>query len=99
MLVEPGFFRTELLTPQSTSYARSTMRVDLHEARAAPHRATRRRRHRQLLLQRWALVDGQYPTLRAAIAGMTGTVLEPTIDYLLDGGAYALVRWGSPPKL
>ncbi len=25
MLVEPGFFRTELLTPQSTSYARSTI--------------------------------------------------------------------------
>ena len=25
MLVEPGFFRTELLTPESTSYARSTI--------------------------------------------------------------------------
>jgi len=25
MIVEPGFFRTELLTPESTSYASSTM--------------------------------------------------------------------------
>ena len=25
MLVEPGFFRTELLTPESTSYAKSSI--------------------------------------------------------------------------
>jgi hypothetical protein len=25
MLVEPGFFRTELLTPESTNYARSSI--------------------------------------------------------------------------
>ena len=34
MLVEPGFFRTELLTPQSTSYARSTIE-DYAERNAA----------------------------------------------------------------
>ena len=33
MLVEPGFFRTELLTPESTSYARST--IDDYTERAA----------------------------------------------------------------
>jgi NAD(P)-dependent dehydrogenase (short-subunit alcohol dehydrogenase family) len=33
MLVEPGFFRTELLTPESTSYAHST--IDDYRARTA----------------------------------------------------------------
>jgi len=31
MLVEPGFFRTELLTPESTSYAKSS--IDDYAAR------------------------------------------------------------------
>jgi NAD(P)-dependent dehydrogenase (short-subunit alcohol dehydrogenase family) len=37
MLVEPGFFRTELLTPESTNYAESTI-----EDYAETHRADRR---------------------------------------------------------
>ena len=38
MLVEPGFFRTELLTPQSTEYAEA-----IHRGLRRPHRATVRR--------------------------------------------------------
>jgi NAD(P)-dependent dehydrogenase (short-subunit alcohol dehydrogenase family) len=34
MLVEPGFFRTELLTPESTSYARSTIEDYAERTRA-----------------------------------------------------------------
>ena len=34
------------------------------------------------------------PTLRAAVIGMKGTLLQPTINYLLNGGAFSQVRYG-----
>jgi NAD(P)-dependent dehydrogenase (short-subunit alcohol dehydrogenase family) len=37
MVVELGFFRTDLLTPESTSYAESSI-DDLHRAHEADHR-------------------------------------------------------------
>lgn len=47
-----------------------------------------------------ALTDGDDDadaTLRAAVAGLTGTVLEPTIDHLLDGSDFILIRFGALP--
>jgi hypothetical protein len=38
MLVEPGFFRTELLTPESTNYAEPSIDDSLgHGEREVPH--------------------------------------------------------------
>jgi NAD(P)-dependent dehydrogenase (short-subunit alcohol dehydrogenase family) len=58
MLVEPGFFRTELLTPESTSYARSTIDdyTERTEGQSPPRRRERpppalpQPRHRRTLV-------------------------------------------------
>lgn len=37
------------------------------------------------------------PQLRAAFVGMKGTLLQPTIDHLLNGGRFNVVRYGGLP--
>jgi NAD(P)-dependent dehydrogenase (short-subunit alcohol dehydrogenase family) len=86
MIVEPGFFRTELLTPQSTQYADASI-ADYAERTGATVKA-------------WQSMDGQQggdpAKLAAALVELAGRDEQPT---RFPGGADAVAAFEDRAKL
>ena len=81
MLVEPGFFRTELLTPESTKYAKPS--IDVYAERTAQTVAS------------WKSLDGQQGGDPAKLAGALVRLAgqdEPPLRFVAGADAVATVE-------
>ena len=95
MLVEPGFFRTELLTPESTNYAEPSIddyaeRTKQTVDRLERHERLAGRRPRQARRRRWSSSPSQdEPPLRwAAGADAVAAVEQKARDLLAQADAH-----------